>query len=200
MKSKLEIYTGNIFIMTDIVNSKRTNFKKDYKKDKDMARREVKSVYSRCLNTIKVSLPIQSVGNNLTQNLENYIKFMVEGKCIVEGFVKRDSVRIITNSSGLLLGDKVRFEVVYECLVCFPVSGMLLNCIAKNITKAGIRADDANESPSPFVLFVARDHFYADNKFSTLKENDTFIARVIGQRFEMNDKFISIIGEIVEIK
>ena len=117
--------------MTDIVNSKRTNFKKDNKKDKDMARKEVKSVYSRCLNTIKVSLPIQSVGNNLTQNLENYIKFMVEGKCIVEGFVKRDSVRIITNSSGLLLGDKVRFEVVYECLVCFPVSGMLLNCIAK---------------------------------------------------------------------
>lgn len=186
--------------MTSIAKEKMTMPIEKGQKSKEMGKRDVKSVYSRCLNTIKIDLPIESVNANLTQNLENTIKFLVEGKCITEGYVKRDSVKIITNSSGILISDKVQFEVVYECMVCFPVSGMLLNCVVKNVTKAGIRAEDANESPSPFVLFVARDHFYNEQKFLSIKENSTFIARVIGQRFEINDKFISIIGEVVEIK
>lgn len=161
---------------------------------------EVKSVFTRCLNTTNINLPIQSVNATLSQNLENYIKADIEGKCIAEGYVKPGSIKIISNSSGLMLGDKVQFEVTYECLVCFPVSGMKLNCIVRNVTKAGIRAEEANHSPSPFVLFVARDHFYDESKFLKIKENDEFIARVIGQRFEMNDPFISIIGEIVKIK
>ena len=140
------------------------------------------------------------MNTSLLANLENQIKFQVEGKCIPEGYVKPNSVKIISNSSGLLLGDKVQFEVVYQCLVCFPVSGMLLNCKAVNITKAGIRAEDENEKPSPYVLFIAKDHFYDQNKFLSIKENTNFVARVIGQRFEINDTFISIIGEVVDKK
>jgi len=34
--------------------------------------------------------------------------------------------------------------------------------------------------------------------FSTIKENDNFVARVIGQRFELNDSYVSIIAELVE--
>ena len=163
-------------------------------------RKVISSVYSTSLNTIKIECGIEAVNTSLLTNLENQIKFQVEGKCIPEGYVKPDSVKIISNSSGLLSGDKVKFEVVYQCLVCFPVSGMLLNCKAKNITKAGIRAEDENETPSPYVLFIAKDHFYDQDKFLSIQENDTFIARVIGQRFEINDTFISIIGEVVKKK
>ena len=74
---------------------------------------------------------------------------------------------------------------------------MNLNCIAKNITKAGIRAESADEQPSPFVLFVARDHFYASDYFNSIDENEKFVARVIAQRFELNDKYVSIIAELV---
>lgn len=169
-------------------------------KKKENKNREVKSVYSRSLITITLSLPINAINKNLTQTLENTIKYMVEEKCIVEGYVKKNSVKIISFSSGLIKGDKIIFEVIYECEVCFPVNGMLLNCNVKNVTKAGIRAESSGETPSPFVLFVARDHFYSEEKFLNLKENDKFIARVIGQRFELNDKYISIIAEVVERK
>jgi hypothetical protein len=77
---------------------------------------------------------------------------------------------------------------------------MLLNCVAKNVTKAGIRADSAEESPSPFVVFIARDHYFANDYFNSIEENDKFIARVIAQRFELNDKYISIIAEIIPPK
>ena len=46
------------------------------------------------------------------------------------------------------------FEVVIECLVCCPVEGMHISCIAKSITEsAGIKAVD--EEPSPVIIFIA---------------------------------------------
>ena len=79
------------------------------------------------------------------------------------------------------------------------MEGQLLNCIATNITKAGIKATSL-ESPSPFVVFISRDHQLSNKKFNTISEKDHFIARIIGQRFELNDPYISIIAEIDEKK
>jgi DNA-directed RNA polymerase subunit E'/Rpb7 len=170
------------------------------KQYKNKESKEPKNVYSRSLITESLLLPMTAVGRTLKQILEQTIVSMVEGKCIVEGYVKPGSVKVITYSSGVVKGEKVLFEVVYECEVCFPVAGMLLNCIAKNITKAGIRSESADGDPSPFVLFIARDHYFSNDYFNSIKENDKFIARVIAQRFELNDKYISIIAEIVPPK
>uniref|UniRef100_A0A6C0F6E4 S1 motif domain-containing protein n=1 Tax=viral metagenome TaxID=1070528 RepID=A0A6C0F6E4_9ZZZZ len=161
---------------------------------------EVRGVYSRSLITKKVTLPITNVGKNLRETLETSLRQSIEGKCILEGFVRTGSIKIVTHSSGVVQSSNVVFEVVFECDVCYPVEGMLLNCIAKNITKAGIRADSATETPSPFVVFVARDHHYMLPYFSSIEENTKFVARVIGQRFELNDKYVSIIAELVEPK
>ena len=87
--------------------------------------------------------------------------------------------------------------MVIECEVCFPVEGMVVDCLARNITKAGIRAESATDSPSPIVVFVARDHHYQSKQFSNVQEGDKIRIRVIGQRFELNDKYISIIAELV---
>lgn len=156
------------------------------------------SAYSRCLITRNVSLPISAIGKNMKETIENNIIANFEGKCVVEGYVKPKSTKILTHSSGIIQGINVNFEVVIECEVCFPVEGMLLQCVAKNITKAGIRAESGTETPSPFVVFIARDHHYNIPKFATVKEGDKFTARVIGQRFELNDKYISIIAELVQ--
>ena len=162
--------------------------------------RDPRSVYSLSQITKSISLPISAIGKGLYQTIERTIAAMVEGKCIVEGFVKTDSVRVITYSSGLVKADNVLFNVVFECSVCYPVAGMLMNCVARNITKAGIRAESSEETPSPFVLFIARDHYYASDYFNSIEEKEKFTARVIAQRFELNDKYVSIIAELVPQK
>jgi len=162
--------------------------------------REIRTVYSLSQITKKIALPINAIGRSIQQTIEETIASMVEGRCIVEGYVKPQSVRVITYSSGLIKGTEVVFDVVFECEVCFPVAGMLFNCVAKNITKAGIRAESADEIPSPFVLFVARDHYYSSDYFNSIEEGEKFTARVIAQRFELNDKYVSIIAEIVPPK
>jgi DNA-directed RNA polymerase subunit E'/Rpb7 len=166
-------------------------FKPKYKQ------RDTKGVYSPCQITKNIILPVTAIGKNLLQTLENTITKIVGGKCIVEGYVKPGSIRVITFSSGIVKGENIIFDVVFNCEVCYPVSGMKLNCVAKNITKAGIRAESVDEQPSPFILFVARDHYYASEYFNSIEENDKFVARIIAQRFELNDKYISLIAELV---
>lgn len=174
--------------------SKTTQFKK--KRDT-----KLQNIYSRSLLTRKIVLPINYIGKNLDDVIEEYIHNNFEGKCVVEGYVKPNSVKIIRYSSGLIeRGNNIVFEVVFECDICFPVEGMLMSCIVKNIVKAGIRAESSNETPSPIIVFVAKDHHFTNQQFNEIQVNDTITVRVIGQRFELNDKYISIIGELVKEK
>jgi hypothetical protein len=156
-----------------------------------------KNIYSQLLITRTIPINITNIGNTIKETLEKAIATQIEGKCIVEGYIKPRSVEVITFSSGLVMSSNVIFEVVIQCQVCSPVEGMLIKCIAKHINKAGIRAE-INETPSPVVIFIARDHNYASPLFADVKENDDIKVRVIGQRFELNDKYISIIAEIVD--
>jgi hypothetical protein len=167
---------------------------------KHFKRKEIhnESIFSKSLITRNISIPITNISKNIHTIIEIYIKTMYEGKCAVEGFIKNDSCKIITYSSGLIQSTNIKFEVVFECLISCPVEGMRINCIAKNITKAGIRAESIDEVPSPIVVFVARDHHYMSEYFSSIKETDLIEVRVIGQRFELNDKYIAIIASLIE--
>ena len=156
-------------------------------------------IYSRILITKKISLHITHIGENIKQTLEKVVSSQIEGKCIVEGYIKPASIKILTYSTGEINGVNIMFEVVFECFVCSPVEGMHIKCIARNITKAGIRAE-TDEEPSPVVIFIARDHHTTKPYFSNVNQNDIINVRVIGQRFELNDKYISIIAELIEPK
>jgi DNA-directed RNA polymerase subunit E'/Rpb7 len=181
----------------EIMETKASPQQKIYKK------KEIKysGIYSRSLITRSVVLPIVTIGKNIKETIEKCIATNFEGKCVVEGFVKPNSSKIITYSSGMIVqGTNIKFEIVFECQICCPVEGMLIPCIAKNITKAGIRAESDEEVPTPIVVFIMRDHHYMSKYFSSINENDKIMVRVIGQRFELNDKYVSIIGEAVDPK
>ena len=75
---------------------------------------------------------------------------------------------------------------------------MEIECIAKNITKAGIRAElDMDKTPA--IIFIARDHHYINKMFNEVEEGDHISVKIIGQRFELNDTNISAIAELIKI-
>ena len=129
-------------------------------------------VYMNSLLSRKIQIPFNKIGKNIKELLENIIKQQIEGKCTVEGYIKTNSTKILTYSSGVLFENK---------------------------TQAGIRAV-IDEDKSPVVVYVSRDHHYNNKYFGTVTENDQITVRVIGQRYELNDEQVSIIGEIVEPK
>ena len=170
-----------------------TVVKKDFRKKKEVG------VYMNSLLSRKLQVSFNKLGKNIKEILEKLIKKEIEGKCTIEGFVKSNSTKLLTYSSGVIFENKVEFDVVFECLVCCPVEGMLIKCNVKNKTQAGIRAL-IDEDKSPVVVYLSRDHHYNNKYFNTVKENDEITIRVIGQRYELNDEQVSVIGEIIEPK
>jgi DNA-directed RNA polymerase subunit E'/Rpb7 len=169
--------------------------------NKQADNKKIYGVFSPAILTHKVMLSITEVGKTVKQNLERDISYRVTGKCIAEGIVKPNSVRIINYSSGSVRGDRVEFQVMFECMVCHPVEGMLIECTAKTITKAGIHAEVVDEDGSvPVTVFIARDHHFTDKNFANVVENDKLVANVIGVRFELNDPYICVIAKLLEKK
>jgi len=158
--------------------------------------------YDCMLEIIILLLPSQIGGSNKTKdNILKTIDNYISGKCITEGYVKPKSIKIDKYSSGTVKGDKVEFTVVFQCKICNPVEGMWLNqCKVKSITKAGIHAEKYDEeNNTPVVVFVIRDHFGENSAFQKIKEDDYIDVIVIGNRFELNDSCIEVIGELVNV-
>jgi len=157
----------------------------------------IHGVYNQSVLTHKVFLQIAEVGNNVKQSLETVIAHKTRNKCIAEGFIKPDSVRVISYSNGAVRSDMIEYQVVFECMICHPVDGMLIECKTKTITKAGIHAEVIdNDGTIPVTVFIARDHHFTDTRFSKITENEKIIANVIGVRFELNDPYICVIAKL----
>jgi DNA-directed RNA polymerase subunit E'/Rpb7 len=159
--------------------------------------RKIYGVYSKSVLETKVVLSITEIGKNMKPNLENKITSKISGKCIAEGFIKPSSIKVLNYSSGTLAADRVEYHVVFECMICLPVEGMLVECVTKTITKAGIHAqiiDD--EGNMPVTVFIARDHHHMDQRFQNVKDGDKITARIIGIRFELNDACICAIATL----
>ena len=185
--------------------SKSVNKKYSLKQTKDKSLTGKNSttnlhIYISSLLTQKIVLNYNEVNSDLFNTLEVRLKQFNEGKCIKDGYVKNNSVKLLTYSGGELFSNKLVFECVFECLITNPVESMMLNCVAKSITKVGVRAElVTDDNVSPYIIFIARDHHYNNEIFSQIKENDMLQVRVLGQRYELNDKFISVIAELINI-
>lgn len=158
------------------------------------------SIYMKNLLEMKIVLSPNEIGENTTKtNLTSIISSHIEGKCIREGYVKPKSVKITQYSCGLVKGQYVEFAVIFECLTCIPVEGTWIKqCKVRSITKAGIHADAYdNHGNIPVTVFVARDHFTTNSYFNSIKENDMINIKVIGNRFELNDECIEVLGNLM---
>jgi DNA-directed RNA polymerase subunit E'/Rpb7 len=169
-------------------------------KDGNAGERKVYGVYMKSMLDKKVSLHITEIGKSVKQNLEIKISNDISGKCIDEGYIKPQSVKVINYSSGNVNGEYVEYQVTFECMICLPVEGMMVECTCKSVTKAGIHAEVIDpQGYTPLTIFVARDHHHLNERLSSVKEGETITVRVIGIRFELNDKYICAIAKLMDM-
>ena len=72
----------------------------------------------------------------------------------------------------------------------------IIKCKVLNITRAGLRATYAKEEVTPITVFIARDHHFKNEYFAKIKEEEEINIKVIGIRYELHDKTISVLGEL----
>ena len=162
----------------------------------------MQDIYNKVCLERTIEISIKEIGSNLDSILLIYLANQLEGKCNVEGYFKKQSINIISYSSGEIHnGSNIKFVIVFEAEVCLPVEGMVLPMEVQNITKAGIRGKIKTEveDEDPVVIYIARDHFNNDPDFNAITlESDNVYVKVVGQRYEINDDHIYVIGELLK--
>lgn len=159
---------------------------------------EVFGIYIKSVLEKKITLDITEIGANIEEILKKKLCDTYQGKCIPEGYIKPGSIKITTHSNGMIITDYIEFHVIFECFICNPVEGQLIECTSKTITKAGIHAEVKDDDNIPLQIFIAKDHHIMDYYFSTIKENMNILVKVIGIRFELNDPYICVIAKLSE--
>ena len=159
-------------------------------------------IYMLNILTRKVSLRFNTVGSNIQEHIKNKLIMNLEGRCSKEGYIKKNSVRVLSYSAGVIQSNNIVFDVSFECLICNPCEGQKIKVIVENITKAGIKANYYKLEEKPIIVFITRDHYYNDsnNIFKNVKENDEIYIKVIGSRFQLNDNSISVLAEPLKQK
>lgn len=147
----------------------------------------------------KLRIPFSEIHNfqNLEEELTRRVSAQITGKCIPEGFVKPHSCRLRSHSVGALSAGNIMFNLEVDCMMCAPNEGDVIQCIAKTVTQAGIRAH-ACMDPSPVVIYISREMQESSPESRTMdsvKPGDGLLVKVIGKRFELNDKHVAIMGE-----
>lgn len=150
--------------------------------------------------TIKSSLSIEpkDLNSNLNKKIIKRIKQDVEGKCIKNGYVRRNSVKLVKRSLGQSLtshfNGNVIFHVEYLVDLCNPLEGAIIECSVINSNKMGVLAEINGVEDSPLNILLAKQHHINNPEFEDLRDRDIIKIRVLGKRYEFGDSQITIIG------
>ena len=179
----------------EVVEDEELKEKDEKENENEKEELNVDVLYSEAIIQEKIKIQFNKLSNNMTRYFETYAEKKIECKCRNEGYIRMGSCSVLSYSTGLLLSDSIVYNVVYSVDVCYPYENMEIKCKIKNITKIGIRAV-ISEHNNPIVLFISREH-NPDKDFDQYKENQIIKVKVLGHRFELNDEYISVIGELI---
>ena len=134
-------------------------------------------LYQENMITKKVSISMNKLHSNIKNILQTYLNANYTGKCFEEGYIEKNSVKVISYTNGLCVSDTLEFHVVFTCNVCVVSDNMTLECMIENKNLSGIKCNvvtgDANEEKSSsmittseaIIIFCSRDHHYGIDDF-----------------------------------
>lgn len=146
-------------------------------------------------STVSVDLrDCHSIDDYILQKLKNF-----EGKCLTNGYIQKDSIEIVSRTLGKTTiynnTSSLYYTVHYKANVLNPQKDEVISCIVKKQNKMGILAVGKNNIP--LRIIIARQHHSEEvwNKYYNVKTGEEIQVVVVGSRFNINDKMISIIAK-----
>jgi DNA-directed RNA polymerase subunit E'/Rpb7 len=129
------------------------------------------------------------------------LKLEVENKCIKDGFVLPNSVEINTYSIAIIERGQLKYNVEYNCKICYPVEEIIIECVCDIKSRGGIRAfyeytTELGEKINLIEIFIYPNEKMND-EINKIKEKDKIKVRIKGVRFELNDTKLTVIAELV---
>lgn len=162
--------------------------------------------------SVKFKTSVQLTPAELTDELDDVIlkklSKSIEGICTRHGYIKPGSVNIIKRSCGKFVkqhfNGQIRYEILCSADVCNPSQGSIYTATIKNKNALGLLAesyvDIGREKIAMLDIIIPKKAagIISEIDLENIKIGDAIYVMVIGKRYQMNDKKISIIGRAVK--
>lgn len=160
---------------------------------------------------LKFTTYVQLAPSELDDEFETAIltklRAAYEGVCTRFGYIREGSVQIVRRSLGQFMkahfNGYIRFNVMAKAEVCNPIQGMVVEAVVKNKNQLGILAESsitvgATTIPVLDIIVPRRSAGIASEvDVDTVQIGDAVHVEILGKRYQLKDKKISIIGKVV---
>lgn len=171
---------------------------------------EEQNYYNTQILYDKIQIKCSDLNNNINTKIYSILKKKIENKCYKNGFIVKDSIKLINKNLGILINHDsenfVEYKIKYSVTIIQPTIDDKIICYINDINKLGIIAyikykdikdmDDNNGiSDSPLLIIIPNENIPDIEKYDI---NHKIKIIVKATRIQFNANKIQIIGEIAE--
>lgn len=164
---------------------------------------EIHPIYVNMPLDIDIVVSSAELKSDINPILHNKLCKTVEGYCIAEGFVRPNSVKIISRSVGRLnlnlFNGNVNYAIRYTADICNPKRDQLIECIVIENNKSNVKAYIEDPEYSPINIYLTRENHLNDIKFTNLKKGDKIMVKIIKSKFEYRDTSITAVAKFIKL-
>lgn len=146
--------------------------------------------------THAIEIKPYEMNKNLDKNIENALINMVSGKCVKEGIIKPNSIKIISRSIGTYdkaqFDGNIKYNIIYTAIVIIPTPGHQIETTIKDINKLGIMAQE--DFMDIYGIFQLSDEKDIKNKMDV---GDKIKLEIVGSKYNIGNDKMDIICKII---
>jgi DNA-directed RNA polymerase subunit E'/Rpb7 len=157
----------------------------------------------------RIKLEPRYLTSTFKDELLNRLKLKVEGICTKHGFISKNSIEIYKVAPGIVeiasLNGNVVYDVYFYGNVCNPLIGSIIKSVkVVNLNRFGILAEARfagdKYASSILEIIIAKNsvNIVSEIDLESIKIDDDINIEVVGKKFNIGDRKISIIGKIVK--
>ena len=154
----------------------------------------------------KIKLEPKFLNKHFREELQKRLVKKLEGICSKHGYIRHNTIKIHKIKPGLVelisLNGHIQYDVYFHAEVCNPHITSVIKCKITNTNKFGILAEAGYRYEGHFYsileVIIAKNSvsIKSDINLDDKKEGDIIKVEIVGKKFELNDKKISLVGRI----
>ena len=157
------------------------------------------------LLTTNLFVNASQVNKNIDNVIKDNLKEQLEGLCYEDGYIVKDSVKIINKSMGkIVVNDNVSsvsYSIKYKAKIISPSNGDIIESYVSNVNKMGVVAyiklsDGDSSEDSPMVIMIPREYFEQSiYNFDDINVGQKLNVVVVGSRIKYRSEKVQIIAK-----
>lgn len=147
---------------------------------------------------------LAGLGVSFEQTLLDKLKATHETVCTRFGYIRRGSLSILKRSAGNFIKQHfngyIKFELLCRAEVCNPTKGSVYEAVVRNKNALGVHAEVLSDGVPVLDIIIPKRAagIQSEIALDELQDGDAIYAKVLSKKYQLNDRFISVIACAVQ--